>query len=241
MANRRVLVTGASGFVGRALCAELTAAGDEVRAAVRTAQPGAGSTCRVIAVGDIDAGTDWSRALEGMDAVVHLAARTHVTNDRTRGVLGEFRRINVQGSVRLAQQALASGVRRFVFLSSVKVNGELTRESPFRETDLPQPGDAYGISKWEAELGITSTCAQSSMQLTILRAPLLYGAGAKGNLFALMRAIERGWPLPIGAARNRRTLLNVRNLSGAIRLCLDHPAAAGATFLVADEPLISSW
>jgi nucleoside-diphosphate-sugar epimerase len=239
MAGKTVLVTGANGFVGRALCRGLAQRGLDVRAAVRSAESAARLGCRSIAVGDIDAHTDWDVALAGVDAVAHLAGRAHIMQEDEADPLRAYRSVNVAGSVRLAERAIRAGVRRIVFLSSIKVNGEETGDREFTERDAPRPCDAYAISKLEAEIGLAQVCA-SRIELTVLRPPLIYGNGAKGNLLALMRAVDRGWPLPIGAIRNRRSLLALENLVSAIAVCLDHPRAAGSTFLVADERPVST-
>ena len=237
---RRILVTGASGFVGRALCRTLIEHGSNVLAAVRDAQAGSDLPCPCIGVGEIGPGTDWRAAIENVDAIVHLAARTHVISDRAADPLRAYRKVNVEGTVQLAEQAAKAGIRRFVFLSSVKVNGEQTEDHAFSESDEPQPCDAYGISKLEAERQLASICARAAMESAVLRPPLVYGPGVKGNLLALVRAIDRGLPLPLGSIRNSRTLLGIDNLVCAIMLCLHHPSAAGSTFLVGDERPISS-
>jgi nucleoside-diphosphate-sugar epimerase len=206
---------------------------------VRRAESAARLGCPSIAVGDIDAHTDWHAALAGIDAVAHLAGRAHVMRENNADPLSAYRGVNVAGSVRLAEQAIQAGVRRIVFLSSIKVNGEETGDREFTERDPPQPCDAYAISKLEAEIGLAQVCA-SRIELTVLRPPLIYGNGAKGNLLALMRAVDRGWPLPIGAIRSRRSLLALENVVSAIAVCLDHPRAAGSTFLVADERPVST-
>jgi nucleoside-diphosphate-sugar epimerase len=165
--------------------------------------------------------------------VVHLAARTHVIRDTAAEPRAEYRRLNVEGTRTLAHAAQTAGVRRFIFLSSIKVNGEATTVRPFTENDTPQPEDAYGISKWEAELALRAAAA--SMETVVLRPPLLYGPGVKGNFLRLMRAIERGVPLPLGSIHNRRSVLSLGNLVDAMIVCLDHPAAAGQTYLLADD------
>jgi nucleoside-diphosphate-sugar epimerase len=177
-------------------------------------------------------------AMNGVDSVVHLAARTHVMRDTAADPLAEYRRINVTGTQALAEAAQAAGVRRFIFLSSIKVNGEGTTLRPYSETDAPCPEDAYGVSKREAELALSAAAAD--METVVLRPPLLYGPGVKGNFLRLMRAIERGMPLPLGSIHNHRSLLYVGNLVDAIMLSLDHPAAAGKTYLVADDEGIST-
>ena len=170
---------------------------------------------------------------------MHLAARVHIMRDDAADPLAEFRRVNVEGTRVLASAAAAAGVRRFVYLSSIKVNGESTLR-PFTETDPPSPEDAYGISKWEAERGLTQIARASAMQYVILRSPLVYGPGVRGNFLSLMLAVARGVPLPLAAIDNRRSLLYVGNLVDAIRVCLSHPAAAEQLFLVSDGQDVSS-
>jgi len=232
-----ILVTGANGFVGEALCAALAAAGYDVRMAVRTPQPGLPGA---MAVGDIGPATDWRAALVGMGAVVHLAARTHVLRETAADPLAEYRRINVSGTEHLARSAAAQGVRRFVFLSSVKVNGESTTARPFTEDDAPRPGDAYGASKLEAEQVLARVAAATGLEVAVLRPPLVYGPGVKGNFLRLMQLVARGTPLPLGAIRNRRSLIYVGNLADAIVAAIRAPRAAGATYLVADGEDVST-
>ncbi len=234
--SRRALVTGANGFVGTAVCAALRQQNWAVRRALHTGTY-SGSVDDVV-IGDIGAQTDWRSALSGVEVVVHLAARTHVMRDGASEPLAEYRRLNVEGTRALAQAAHAASVRRFIFLSSIKVNGEATTLSPYTENDEPQPEDAYGVSKLEAELALSAAAA--TMETVVLRPPLLYGPGVKGNFLRLLRAIERGVPLPLGSIRNHRSLLYLGNLVEAILLCLNHPAAAGQTFLLADDAGIST-
>lgn len=237
---KRVLVTGASGFVGTALCDQLVRRGWDVVGAVREITGHAEHRYRQVLLGDIATSTKWEGAMTGVDTIVHLAARTHVMKDRAVDPLAAYREVNVYGSARLASQAVIAGVRRIVFVSSIKVNGEATSEHPFSEADLPHPEDHYGISKLEAERKLLDISRSSNLELCILRPPLIYGAGVKGNLRSLMRAIERGFPLPLGAISNQRSLLSVENLVGAISLCIDHPGAVGETFLVADAKPVST-
>lgn len=235
----RILVTGAAGFVGRALCRELIARGEKVRAAVR--RPGNVPMGYELAmVGDIGAATDWSAALDGVNAIVHLAARVHVMHDTVADPLALFREVNVAGTERLARAAAAAGVRRFVYLSSVKVNGETTSERPFNEKDLPHPQDAYAISKWEAEQALTRIAAETGLEIVILRPPLVYGPGVAANFLSLLRWVERGVPLPLASLQNQRSLIYLDNLVGAIKACLEHPAAAGQTFMVSDGEAVST-
>jgi nucleoside-diphosphate-sugar epimerase len=232
-----VLVTGATGFVGTALCAALPGAGFRVRQATRAAAHRDSDT---VVTGDIDAATDWTAALDGVDAVVHLAARTHDALEATPERLADYRRINVDGTRRLAAQAAASGVRRFLFMSSVKVNGESTLERPFRESDAPRPRDAYGTTKLEAEQVLAELSGASAMQSVVLRPPLVYGAGVKGNFLRLLRLLARGVPLPLASVRNRRSLIYLGNLVDAILTALRAPQAAGRTYLVSDADPLST-
>ncbi len=231
----RWLVTGASGFVGRALVTRLLEdPANAVRAVVRRAvepRPG-GPDCAVVP--DLGPDTLWQGALGAVDVVVHLAARVHVMRESARDPLAEFRRVNVQGTLNLARQAAEAGVRRFVFISSVKVNGESTAPGvPFRADDPPQPQDAYGQSKREAEEGLRRLTG-GGMECVIVRPPLVYGPGVQANFRTLMQFVARGWPLPLGAVHNRRSFVALDNLVDLIIVCARHPAAAGQTFLASD-------
>lgn len=236
--GNRTLVTGASGFVGAALMARLQADG---------LQP-VGTSRRDSLVGNcvsappLEAGGDWSGVLKGVGTVVHTAARVHVMRDTSSNPLDAFRAVNVKGSLNLARQAASAGVKRFVFISSVKVNGEETRHGrPFAAGDDPAPEDAYGISKAEAEAGLKAISAESGMEFVIIRPPLVYGPGVKGNFAAMMRAVARGLPLPFGAVTdNRRSLVGLENLVDLIVTCIDHPAAANQTFMVSDSEDLST-
>ncbi len=201
---------------------------------------GAGVSGDDVVIGELASNTVWDKAVQGVDAVIHLAARAHIMRDVAGDPLAEYRRVNVTGTRILARAAAAAGVRRLVFLSSVKVNGEHTGAEPYTERDPPRPQDSYGISKWEAEQALLENAAQSPMQTVVLRPPLLYGPRVKGNFLSLMRAIDRGVPLPFASIDNRRSLLYLGNLIDAITLCLDHPAAAGNTYLVADDDGVST-
>lgn len=232
----RILVTGANGFVGRALCSRLSELGWAVRASVRRNVAALGEN--VMAVGNIDSHTDWSSALADIEYVVHLAARVHVMRETAADPLAEFRRVNVAGTRELARSAAQAGVKRLLFLSTIKVNGEETRCRPFCEADTPRPEDAYGISKWEAEQALHEIARDTGLEVVILRPPLVYGPGVKGNFLSLLAAVAKGIPLPLGAIKNHRSLVYVGNLVDAILRCLTHPTAAGETFLVSDgEPL----
>ena len=232
-----ILVTGASGFIGRALCESLTAGGRVPRRAVRAPLAGIPDT---IAVGDIGPDTDWRAALEGVRCVVHLVARTHVLRETAADPLSEYRRINVLGTERLAREAVASGVRRIVFLSSVKVNGERTTTRPYAEDDAPRPEDAYGVSKLEAEQALARLAAGTGLEIVVLRPPLVYGPGVKGNFLRLMDIVTRGAPLPLGSVVNHRSLVYVGNLVDAITKAIDAPQAAGRMYLVSDGEDVST-
>jgi UDP-N-acetyl-alpha-D-quinovosamine dehydrogenase len=232
-----VLVTGASGFVGSALCAALPAAGYAVRRAVRTAQAAAPND---VVVGDIGSDTDWRQALGSVDSIVHLAARTHVLHETSCDPLAEYRRINVGGTVTLAQDAAKAGTRRLVFVSSVKVHGERTHAAPFRDTDVPQPEDAYGATKLEAEEHLRAQAADSGLEAIVLRPPLVYGPGAKGNFLRLVRLVDSRLPLPLASIENRRSLIYVGNLVSAILASLRVSCAKDGTYLVSDADALST-
>ena len=231
----KVLVTGSTGFVGHALCDFLNARGHSVVPVVRRAVslPGA------VVVGNISGATDWTAALSGCDAVVHLAARVHVMEDAAQNPLALYRVTNTDATLNLARQAAQGGVKRFVFISTIKVNGE-GRDAPYRETDAPAPEDAYAISKWEAEQGLADIAQQTGLEIVVLRPPLVYGPGVGANFLRLIQTVERGWPLPLGAIHNRRSLLYLGNFVDAIRVCIEHPVAVGQTFLLADGEPVST-
>lgn len=237
----KVLITGANGFVGNALWRRLDAEpGIQAVGSVRSSAA-AGRHPRWSAVGELTAATDWSALVAGVDVVVHTAARVHVLDDAAADPLAEFQRVNVQGTLRLARQASAAGVGRFVFVSSVKVNGESTPGGrPFTADDRPAPLDAYGVSKHEAESALRELASQTGMELVIVRPPLVYGPGVKANFAAMMRWLGRGMPLPLGAVDNRRSLVALDNLVDLLATCLRHPAAAGQTFLVSDGEDVST-
>lgn len=238
----RVLVTGAAGFVGSTLVPRLMADGKFcVHAAVREGQTGFPPAVTVHRDMDLAAATDWSACLTGVDCVVHLAARVHVMHDGAADPLTEFRKINVEGTLALARQAAAAGVRRFIYLSSIKVNGESTEPGkPFVEDDLPAPREPYGISKLEAEQGLISLGREAGMAVVIIRPPLVYGPGVKGNFLTMLRWLARGYPLPLGSIANRRSLVSVHNLVDLIVACISHPDAANQTFLVSDGDDLST-
>lgn len=234
-----LLVTGANGFVGSAVRRGALAAGQAVRGAVRT--PGSIGRDEV-AVGAMDGHTDWADALRGCRAVVHTAARVHVMNESSADPLSEFRRVNVEGTLNLARQAAEAGVQRFVFVSSIKVNGEGTEAGhAYAASSPPAPQDAYGISKSEAEQGLHRIASDTGLEVVVVRPPLVYGPGVKANFRSLMLAVARGVPLPLGSVvGNRRSLVALDNLADLLLTCAKHPAAAGHTFLVSDGEDLST-
>ena len=216
-----LLITGGSGFIGKTLAKRL---GDLPTYLATRADS-----------------FDWNKALLGITTIIHLAARVHVMADTAQDPLAEFRKVNVDGTLTLARQASAAGVKRYVFMSSVKVNGESTEPGhPFTETDAPHPQDPYAISKHEAEVGLRQIALETGMEVIIIRSPLVYGPGVKANFAALMRAVQRGWPLPLGAVHNQRSLVALDNLVDFIILCTSHPLAANQTFLVSDGQDLST-
>jgi len=230
----KLLITGANGFVGKSLCAELRYQGHTVLAAVRSLDKQVVDVDKVL-ITSIGKETDWCSALQNVEVVIHLAARVHVMNETVVDPLTEFRKVNVDGTLNLAMQAAKAGVKRFIFISSAKVNGEQTElGKPFTEASAANSQDAYGISKHEAEQGLMRIAEQTGMEVVIIRPPLVYGAGVKANFATMMRAVKQGIPLPLGAIHNKRSFVYVGNLVSFILRCVDHPAAANQTFLVSD-------
>jgi nucleoside-diphosphate-sugar epimerase len=233
----QLLVTGANGFVGRALLEAIKASGHHAVPCVRNASGIHGER----SVGSIDDSTDWSHALKGCLGVIHLAARVHVRHESVVDPLHEFRKTNVAGTLNLARQAAAAGVKRFIFLSSIKVNGESTPVGQaFNTSSTPSPEDPYGVSKWEAEQGLQKIGADTGMEIVIVRPPLVYGAGVKANFSELIRLVDKKWPLPFGAVNNRRSFIAIDNLIDFILICIDHRNAAGEVFLVSDGDDVST-
>lgn len=236
-----VLVTGATGFVGSALVRLLLDQGKQVVAGVRMVSSKLPAGVRQVPVGDMLAYADWSDALNSVDAVVHAAARVHVRRDQVSEPLAEFRKVNVDGTLQLARQAAGAGVKRFVFISSIKVNGQVTEhEQYFFPDDVPNPVDPYGISKYEAEQGLLQIAKKTGMEAVIIRPPLVYGPGVKANFLSIMQLVHKGIPLPLDAVPNKRSLLALDNLVDFIARCLDHPGAANEVFLISDGEDVST-
>ena len=274
----RILITGVNGFVGKALCVKAVQHGFAVRTALR--KPGeAQEKIEAIVVGEINGATDWENALRDVDVVIHLAARVHVMREHAENPVEEFRKVNVAGTERLARAAVAFGVKRFVFVSSIKVNGECTSSgsslekippSPpfaeagslqssgapngvplagekwgtlrfvFSETDEANPQDPYGVSKWEAEQILHRVAAETGLEVVIVRPPLMYGAGVKGNFAQMLKVLAKGIPLPLASVSNLRSLVYIGNFVDALLECTTHPMAAGQTYLVSDGEDVST-
>lgn len=233
---QKILVTGANGFVGKMVCAELLARGFDVTAAVRDVPEGHSSgspSLRFVGVGNIDATTDWREALAECSAVVHLAARAHVLNDTVADPLAAFRSTNVAGAVQLARSAAQAGIRRFVFVSSVGVNGN-QRARAFTEDDMPLPAEPYAVSKLEAELALRAEAVRSGLELVVVRPPLVYGPDCPGNFLRLLRLLSSRVPLPFSALQNKRSFISVWNLADFLATCVVHPKAPGEVFLISD-------
>jgi len=241
--KNRILITGASGFVGSKVLQRLSREGGRaVVAAVRSVNAALPAGVATVLVDGLGPATDWSPALEGVDAVVHCAVRAHVMKELAVDPLTVYRQVNVEGTANLARQAAAAGVRRFVFLSSIKVNGEFTEVGQsFTANDVPAPEDPYGISKHEAEQLLRQIAAETGMEVVIVRPPLVYGPGVKANFQSMMRWLARGVPLPLAAVtKNRRSFVALDNLVDLIMTCIDHPSAVNQTFLVADGEDVST-
>lgn len=244
---RQILVTGANGFIGRPLCRELHNFGYKIVKVSRNRDSDTtivNSSSQLISqeatvTHEIGPDTVWDDILEQIDIVVHLAARVHIKSATDSNNLNAFRLINTEGTLRLANEAARAGVHRFIYLSSIKVNGEETRGTPFRETDPSAPQDAYAISKHEAETGLLKLAQQGLMEIVIIRPPLVYGPGVKANFLKLMDIIEYGVPLPLASIKNQRSLVSLNNLIDFIKLCIMHPHAANQTFLVSDGADVS--
>jgi len=236
------LVTGANGFIGHTLCSTLAKKGHAIRGAFRSPENCIEYKNYVdcVAVGDIGPDTDWTQALSGIDIIVHLVAKVHVLQKSSVNQLDDYRKVNTKGTERLADMAAKAGVKRFVFMSTVKVNGEWTKDKLFTETDLPHPEDPYAISKWEAEEALLKISKETGLEVVILRPPLVYGPGVKANFLRLLQLVDRNIPLPFQNINNRRSFIYIGNLVDAIIACCSNPNAKGETFLVSDNEDIST-
>ncbi len=238
---KKVLLTGCTGFVGSSVLTRLCRDGMEVVACSRAEMLKTPSEARYMRVAGLDSSTDWTPALDGGEVVIHSAARVHVMHDQSSDPLAEFRKVNVEGTLNLARQAAAAGVRRFIFISSIKVNGEGTPvNGPYLADAQAAPADPYGISKMEAEQGLRALATETGMEVVIIRPVLVYGPGVKANFLSMMRWLHKGVPLPFGAIHNRRSLVALDNLVDLIVTCIDHPAAANQAFLVSDGEDLST-
>jgi nucleoside-diphosphate-sugar epimerase len=229
----KILITGQNGFIGKALFNSLQQQKHQVRGTVRNKQK-TQKNKDILVVGNIDSTTDWKDPLTDVEVVIHLANRAHVLNDQVRDPLAIFREVNVAGTIQLAKQAVESGVKRFIFVSSIKVNGEQTSKHPFTVNDKPNPQDPYAISKLEAENTLRKIAQKSSMEIVIIRPPLVYGQGVKGNFQRLSRLVELGIPLPFSSIKNKRSLISLDNLLQILSKAVIDPAVANQTLLVSD-------
>lgn len=238
----RVAITGATGFIGREVCLGLLAKGYKVRAICRTVDSILlTENLEVVSVGEFGPQTDWSKALAGVDRIIHCAGRVHVMREPASDALAAYRAVNVLGTLNMAEYAAALGVDRLVFLSSIKVNAEQTPlDVPLLFSDVPAPKDYYGVSKWEAEQALWEVSERTGLATVVVRPPLVYGPGVKGNLLHLLSWVARGFCLPLGSVRNKRSLMGLANLVDLLLRCLEHPAAAGQTFLASDDHDIST-
>lgn len=238
----KILLTGATGFVGRQLVKQLVNEKDiSLNLALRSGKETYASEISVFAPMNLTADTDWQEALIGCDVVIHAAARAHIMDDRSENPLQEFRKINTEATLNLAKQAAGLGLKRFIFISSIKVNGELTQTNqPFTADDLPNPCDPYAISKHEAEEGLRQIASTTKMEVVVIRPPLIYGPGVKGNFQRLLTWLQKGIPLPLGAITNKRSFVALENLTSLIINCLTNPRAANQVFLVSDGEDLST-
>lgn len=238
----KILVTGATGFVGGALVRRLVSDNsNEIIAAVREPNENLEKIAKCVKVSDLAIDTNWHEALAGVNVVINAAARVHIMRETATDALDEFRKTNVQGTLNLAKQAASAGVRRFIFISSIKANGETTEvEKPFTAADVTAPLDAYGISKMEAERGLHKIAQETGMELVIIRPPLIYGYGVKGNFATLVKLVKLGLPLPFGSLNNKRSLVGIDNLVDLITVCINHENAKNQIFLVSDDEDLST-
>lgn len=236
----KILLTGATGFLGNRLKIALSLRSDlDVTAVVRRPVENSGSN--TVMVPTIDASVDWSSVLTNQQIIIHTAARSHIMKEQAADPIAEYRRINVEGTLKLAHQAVDAGVKRFIFISSIKVNGEQTSlGQSFTANDVPAPIDAYGMSKWEAEQGLQQLASETELEVVVIRPPLIYGPNVKGNFASIIKLVSRGLPLPLGAIHNQRSFVAVDNLIDLIVRCIDHPNAANQVFLASDGQDLST-
>jgi UDP-N-acetyl-alpha-D-quinovosamine dehydrogenase len=236
-----ILVTGATGFVGQVVVEKLITAGHDVRACSRRHAINFHSSVDVIQSGDLSGDTDWNRVLQDVNIVIHLAARVHMMADLANDPLTEFREVNTDATLNLARKIAEAGVKRFVFISSIKVNGEDTNNgSKFSPDDVHVPTDPYGLSKYEAEQGLLALAKETGMEVVIIRPPLVYGPSVRANFLSMMKWINKGVPLPLGAVHNQRSLVALDNLVSFIIHCANHPKAANEIFLISDNEDVST-
>ena len=239
--TQRLLVTGATGFIGKAVINALLLQNDHVVAAVRNEDASVQQGAEKMIVGNLSVMSNWTSALKGIDVVIHTAARVHVMDDSAADPLTEFRNVNTDGTLNLARQAANAGVKRFIYISSIKVNGEMTPAGQsFKPDDIFIPTDSYGLSKYEAEQGLFAVANETGMEVVIIRPPLVYGPGVRANFLSMMKWINRGVPLPLGAVYNQRSLVALDNLVSFIIHCIKHHKAANEIFLISDNEDVST-
>lgn len=238
----KILLTGANGFVGQAVAQKISKIKNiDLSIAVRNVSANFIPYAKAHDIKTLDSNTNWENALFKINIVIHTAARAHIMNETSKNSLAEFRKINVEGTLNLARQAIAAGVKRFIFISSIKVNGENTKkDKPFKADDKPAPNDAYAISKLEAEQGLLSLAATTGIEVVIVRPVLIYGFGVKANFLSMIRWLDIGFPLPLGGIKNLRSMISLDNLIDFLLICLSHPAASGQIFLVSDGEDLST-
>lgn len=234
---KEILITGANGFVGASLISRLKSEQSVMLLRATRLEAGRGKVSI-----DFSIKFNVESELDGVEAIIHCAARAHIMNDSSSNPLDAFRTVNTYGTLNLAQQAADAGVKRFIFISSIKVNGELTELGfPFTPDDDFIPTDPYGLSKYEAEIGLRKIAEKTGMEVVIIRPPLVYGPGVKANFASMMKWVNKGLPLPLGAIKaNKRSLVSIDNLVDLIVTCIDHPNAANQTFLVSDNDDVST-
>jgi len=235
----KILITGQNGFIGKALFDLLEQQSHQVRGTVRN-ESKVEQGRDIVVVGNINSTTDWRNSLADIEVVIHLANRAHVFDDHAVDPLATFRQVNVDGTIQLAKQAIEFGVKRFIFVSSIKVNGEYTDSQPFRVNDKPNPQDSYAISKLEAENALREISAKSSMEVVIIRPPLVYGQGVKGNFERLTRIVESGIPLPFASVKNKRSLISLDNLLKILSETITHPEVVNQILLVSNKGDLST-